>query len=122
MSLKTIKFPNFADDRGILTVVEDELPFTIERVFWINGTDGEKRGGHGHKKTVQAAIAITGRVDMLMDNGREQTIVALDSPEKCLIIEPEYWHEMKFHTNATLLVFASEKYDADDYIHERPSA
>ena len=38
---------------------------------------------------------------------------------KCLILKPEDWHQMKEFTEDTILmVFASENYDAEDYIFE----
>ena len=44
----------------------------------------------------------------------------LDSPNQCLILEPEDWHTMDgFSKDSILLVFASEFFDADDYIYER---
>jgi hypothetical protein len=121
MTIKCFDIPSFADSRGVLTAVEDQLPFAIKRAFWITDADGQRRGGHGHKQTRQATIAIKGRVDMLMDNGQDQATIILDRPDKCLIIEPEYWHEMTFHAGSVLLVLTSHKYDPDDYFHDRPT-
>lgn len=120
MIIKILNLPSMADDRGVLSVLEAALPFAIERVFWITQAQGQTRGGHGHKKCRQAVVAIGGQVDIFIDNGQEQKTVKLDSANKCLLIEPEYWHTMTFHENASLMVFASHKYDADDYIHEPP--
>ena len=122
MAIQTFDIPSFDDPRGRLCVIEDQLPFAVERVFWITGADNQQRGGHGHKKTRLAAFAISGRVDMFLDNGAEQCDVRLDSPTKGLIVEPEYWHTMTFHEGANLLVFASHKYDPDDYIFDRPGS
>ena len=36
---KIIKIPTFEDKRGFLTVVENLLPFSIKRVYWIYGSD-----------------------------------------------------------------------------------
>ena len=114
---KIIKIPTYSDERGLLTVMEDILPFKIKRIYWIYGADKKNRGGHRHKITQQALIAISGTVDLKINNGSQKTSCILDDPSKCIIIEPEDWHEMYFKNNAVLLVLASHKYDKSDYIN-----
>ena len=114
-----INLTTFTDKRGNLTVVEKVLPFDIKRVFYIYGVDDSKRGGHRHKKTIQAAICIQGYCTIFNDNGIVQSETILNHPSKCLILEPSDWHEMiNFSKDAILMVFASEFYDIDDYIIE----
>ena len=49
---------------------------------------------------------------------KEESFI-LNQSGKCLIVEPEDWHTMDcFTQGATLLVFASEYYDVDDYIDD----
>ena len=55
-----IRLRTFTDQRGSLSVVEDEIPFPIRRVFYIYDVDDSVRGGHRHKKTIQAAICVKG--------------------------------------------------------------
>ena len=114
-----IDLPTFKDERGSLSVVEKLLPFDIKRFYYIyNVTD--QRGGHRHKKTIQALICLNGSCEIYVDNGKKEEIFLLNTPDKCLIIEPEDWHTMdKFGKNTILLVLASEYYDKDDYIEER---
>lgn len=45
MTINCFDIPSFADTRGVLTVVEDQLPFAIERAFWISDADGQIRPG-----------------------------------------------------------------------------
>ena len=113
---KIIKIPTYSDERGLLTVMEDILPFEIKRVYWIYGADEKIRGGHRHKITQQALVAITGSVDLKINNGKQEISHILDDPAKCIIIEPEDWHTMYFKNNAVLIVFASHKYEKSDYI------
>jgi hypothetical protein len=55
-----------------------------------------------------------------MDNGIYKENFILDSPDKCIIIEPEDWHTMSnFSPDAILLVFASEPFKKEDYIYEK---
>ena len=114
-----ITLPTFSDERGNLTVVEKLLPFEIKRFYYIYDVKGE-RGGHRHKKSIQALISLGGSCEIYVNNGEDKEIFLLDTPSKCLILEAKDWHTMdKFETNTTLLVFASEYYDVNDYIDER---
>ena len=83
---KFIKIPTFEDERGFLTVIEDTLPFKIERVYWIYGADKQIRGGHRHIITKQALIAVAGTVDLKINNGKEEILYVLDDPSKCIIV------------------------------------
>jgi len=113
-----IDLPTFSDNRGSLTVVEKQLPFEIKRFYYIYGADA-KRGGHRHKKAIQALICLGGSCEIYLNNSKKEETVLLDSPKKCLIVEPKDWHTMdKFTKGSTLLVFSSEFYDVNDYIDE----
>ena len=115
---KIIEIPTFQDERGFLTVMEDILPFQIKRVYWIYGADQQLRGGHMHKITKQALVAVAGTVDLKINDGEKESLYILDNPSKCIIVEPEDWHTMFFKNNAVLLVFASHKYDKKDYLSQ----
>ena len=114
-----IDLKTFTDKRGNLTVIEKSIPFDIKRIFYIYGVDSSVRGGHRHRKTIQAAICLQGSCHIKNNNGKETAEFMLDSPDKCLILEPEDWHTMdRFTSNAILMVLASEYFDANDYIFE----
>jgi len=110
------------DERGLLAVVESNqtIPFDIKRVFYIYGTkDNVRRGYHGHYKTRQALISVSGSCKVFLDNLQRKTDVVLDSPTKILILEPNDWHEMyEFSPDCVLLVLASHLYDPQDYIRD----
>tara|TARA_B100000809_G_scaffold112579_1_gene111113 strand:- start:1965 stop:2330 length:366 start_codon:yes stop_codon:yes gene_type:complete len=109
----------FTDKRGNLTVVEKVLAFDIKRVFYIYGVDDSVRGGHRHVKTIQAAVCLQGSCIITNNDNKKQEEFVLDSPSKCLILEPQDWHQMKSFTKDTILmVFASEFYEESDYIFE----
>ena len=109
----------FTDKRGNLTVIEKVIPFDIKRVFYIYGVDDSKRGGHRHKKTIQAAVCIKGSCTIYNNNNIKEEEFRLDKPNKCLILQPEDWHTMyDFSEDAILMVFASEFFDNNDYIFE----
>ena len=114
-----IDFPTITDSRGSLSVIEKELPFEIRRVYYMYDVTAQ-RGGHRHKKTIQALICLSGSCEIFVEDGSAQDIFTLDSKEKCLIVEPKDWHTMdKFTPDTVLLVLASELYDKNDYITKR---
>jgi hypothetical protein len=113
---RVLKLREASDSRGRLAVIQDELPFAIQRVFWIVDANEQLRGGHRHHVTRQALIAISGSVDVYMNDGRHERTIKLESISECLIVESDDWHTMFFHPGAVLLVLASEKYDKKDYI------
>ncbi len=113
---RIINLPTFGDSRGNLTVVEKILPFEIKRFYYIYDVTN-KRGGHRHKKTIQALICLGGNCEIYVHDGEKEETILLDSPSKCLILDPNDWHTMdNFSKGSTLLVFSSEFYDRDDYI------
>ncbi|WP_428225324.1 sugar 3,4-ketoisomerase [Flavobacterium sp.] len=114
-----LQLQSFHESKGSLTVLEDNIPFAIKRVFYIYNVDYAVRGNHRHHKTIQAAICIKGSCRISNDNGNSVEHFLLDHPEKCLILYPEDYHWMyDFSEDAILLVLASELYDPKDYIYE----
>ena len=115
---KIINLPTFRDNRGNLTVIEKLLPFEIKRFYYIYDVTS-KRGGHRHHKTIQALICLGGSCEIYIHNGETEETIILDTPQKCLILDPKDWHTMdKFSKNSILLVLSSEYYDKHDYIDE----
>lgn len=117
--IKILMLKTLTDARGTLTIAENALPFEARRTFWITSADGQTRGGHRHHSNRQGLIAMTGTIDVFMDDGVKQETVVLNSPSQCLIVEPNHWHTMHFGAGSALLVFASHGYDVADYIDER---
>lgn len=114
-----INLKTHSDRRGNLTVIEEQIPFDVKRVFYIYGVDDSVRGGHRHKTTVQAAICIHGNCIVSNNDGEKHEDFLLNHPSKCLILETKDWHTMHHFTpDAVLLVFASTKFDPADYIYE----
>ena len=115
-----INIPTVIDERGTLAVIDKLLPFEVKRVFYMYNVSKE-RGGHRHKKTFLALICLYGCCTIYTCDGKKEETFLLDSPNTCLILNPEDWHTMSiFSPNAILLVLASTHYDKNDYLCERP--
>lgn len=122
MLCKEIWLPLLGDSRGHLAVLEspDLVPFDIKRVYYIFGTQpGVARGFHAHKELHQIAVSVNGQCRIILDDGHKKETVWLDSPAKCITIEPMIWHEMHdFSEDCVLLVLASDRYDESDYLRD----
>ena len=114
--------PEFTDARGSLLVREtgNGLPFVPRRTFFVFDVPaGRKRGDHAHKACHQLLICLKGRVDCIVDNGRERAEVTLGSRDMALHLPPMVWGVQKeYHDDAILMVLASHEYDPDDYIRD----
>jgi hypothetical protein len=115
---RIIKLNSHNDDRGSLTIIEKNIPFNIKRVYYMSNVTS-KRGGHRHRKTIQALIALNGSCEVFIENKNGSETLLLNSQTRCLILDPEDWHTMdNFSDGTILLVLASEFYDKNDYIEE----
>lgn len=109
----------FTSDNGNLTVFENIIPGTIQRVFYIYQAGQTARAGHRHRQAWNALICLNGSCRVYSHNGQQEESYHLASPRQCLVLEPEDWHVMdQFSDDAILLVVSNELYDKDDYIYE----
>lgn len=119
---KLIELPKFLDARGNLSVIEEmkEIPFKIERTYWIYDVPGgESRGGHAYRENQEFIVALSGSFDVGLDNGVEKQVFHLNRSYYGLYVPKGYWREMKnFSTNSLALVLSSTKYDRSDYVYD----
>lgn len=90
----------------------------MKRVSWIHGADGTLRGGHYHRQTRQALTALPSRVTVHRDDDLHIEDIFLQSPDRCLLVEPEGWRTMELGSGPLFLVIASHSYDKNEYIDE----
>lgn len=116
---KLIQLQTYLSEKGSLTVFEKVLPKGIKRIFYIYNAENQLRGGHRHKLAFNALTCVSGSCKVYNNNGKIEEIFDLDSPEKCLLLDPEDWHSMyDFSENAVLLVLSDRFYEKEDYIYE----
>jgi acetyltransferase-like isoleucine patch superfamily enzyme/dTDP-4-dehydrorhamnose 3,5-epimerase-like enzyme len=110
------------DIRGSLTVgeFEREIPFTPRRYFLVHDVPtAETRGEHAHLKCHQFLIAVKGTVHVVADDGQNREEFVLDRKNVGLYLPPMVWGiQYKYSSDAVLLVFASDYYEAADYIRD----
>lgn len=116
-----IDVPKVLDERGNLSFIEKRhLGFKIERTYWIYDVPGgEIRGGHAFLQQQELIVALSGSFDVILHDGKKETIFSLNRSYKGLYVPPMYWRSMEnFSTNAVSLVLASTPYDEKDYIRD----
>lgn len=115
------KLKTYSDKRGSLTLAEEgnEIPFSITRAYWIYDVpEGEERGKHANKISYQYLVAVSGSVDICLEDINGRTEYHLDSKDKGLLVPPRTWNELRnFSHDAVLLVLASHTYNPETYIN-----
>ena len=109
-----------SDDRGALGFLQsnDEVPYMIERAFFVTSSNQKARGSHAHKECWQSLLCLQGNIDIFLNDGSEEKLVNLSSTDSLLIIPPTIWaKQVGVNEHNLLIVFCSHKYDADDYLH-----
>jgi dTDP-4-dehydrorhamnose 3,5-epimerase-like enzyme len=109
-----------ADNSPTAARSDENLPFEIARVYYLyDVADGQKRGGHAHKKLQQLIIPIVGSFDLLIDDGRKKRALVMDRPDRGLHIPGHIWTEVvNFSPGAVCMVLASLAYDEEEYIRD----
>ena len=119
---RKLQFADLGDDRGKLVVAEGEIdiPFKIERVFYIYGSDDTVvRGQHANRNSEFVLINVAGSSKVMITDGETKEIVELNRPMEGVYIPKMIWKEMyDFSPDAVLMVLASELYDESDYIRD----
>ena len=119
---KVLNFADLGDERGKLVVVEGEqhIPFAIQRVFYIYGSDSEVvRGQHANRESEFVLINVGGTSKVRIDNGHTEAIIELNKPMMGLYIPTMVWKDMyDFSEDSILLVLASTHYNGKEYIRD----
>jgi len=120
LGVELINLPKFEDPRGNLSFIEEfkQIPFKIERAYWIYDVPGgEIRGGHAFKEQQELIVALSGSFDVVVDDGQNKHTFSLNRSYYGLYLPAGLWRQMQnFSTNSLALVLSSTHYREDDYI------
>ena len=119
---KIVELPKFLDSRGNLSFAEqnNHIPFDIKRTYWMYDVPGgESRGGHAYFKNQEFIIALSGAIDIVVDDGEKKRTFTLNRSYYGLYVPAGLWRSMdNFSTNSLALEFGSEHFDKGDYIRD----
>lgn len=117
-----IELPKIVDNRGNLSFIEKgpQLPFEIDRVYWIYDVPGgETRGGHAFKTQYELIVAMSGSFDVVTQDGAKTQRFTLNRSYYGLYIPKMIWRHMEnFSTNSLALILANTPYAEEDYIRD----
>lgn len=117
-----INLPKFEDPRGNLSFIEEfvHIPFKIKRSYWIYDVPGgQVRGGHAFKEQMEFIVALSGSLDVIVDNGEKKKIFSLNRSYYGLFLPAGLWRQMmNFSTNSLALVLSSTHFNENDYIYD----
>jgi dTDP-4-dehydrorhamnose 3,5-epimerase-like enzyme len=118
----SVEFPKIGDPRGNLTFVESRrhVPFPIRRAYWIYAVPGgEKRGGHAYRELHEMIVAVSGSLEIHLDDGSRRRTHQLSRGYVGLYVPNMIWRQLEnFSTNTVCLILASEPYSEADYIRD----
>ena len=120
--VELINLPKILDDRGNLSFFENnnQVPFAIERIYWIYDVPGgEIRGGHAYKTLQELIIALSGSFDVVLFDGKEEKKFTLNRSYNALYVPKMIWRHLEnFSTNSVALIAADQPYSASEYIRD----
>ena len=120
--IRLIDFPKILDARGNLSFLQnaDQIPFEMQRVYWIYDVPGgEQRGGHAYKSLQEIIIALSGSFDVVLNDGKEEKKYTLNRSYYGLYIPKMVWRHLdNFSTNSLAFIVANKQYDELDYIRD----
>lgn len=117
---RLIDIPTFADERGVISVLDEELPFEVKRIFGLHHIYPNKdRGAHALLYGTEIMIALHGSFVVDLDDTKEKTSILLNDPTKGLIIMPGIWFRTHSYVDEGVsLVLADQEYQRGRYTYD----
>ena len=115
-----IDVPTFNDERGVISVMDKELPFSVKRVFWLHHiVEGKDRGAHALLDSNEVMVAVHGSFVVDLDDTINKVSILLDDPSKGLMIRPGVWFRTQsYKDDGVSLILAEEEYARDKYTYD----
>lgn len=110
-----------SNSKGQLIVFEnfDVFEFDVKRTYVLARSQAMTRGNHGHKKLRQIVHSLVGNQKITLSDGKNRYEFNLMERKNAVYIPAGFWRSIEQITESSLIiVYASEKYDAGDYIED----
>jgi dTDP-4-dehydrorhamnose 3,5-epimerase-like enzyme len=119
---RVIEIKKVKDTRGTLSVIEQntDIPFEIKRIYYMYDiASGADRGHHAMKTQSKFLIAMHGKFDVVLKDGKNEKVFHLDRPNQGLLIPGGLWREMhNFTKGAVCVVLADEIFIEEDHVRD----
>jgi hypothetical protein len=119
---RLVELPVVHNPQGNLTFIEGEkhVPFDIARVYYLYDVPGgATRGGHAHRGLQQLLIAMSGSLEIVVDDGTRRKGIRLNRSYIGLYMPTMIWRELiDFSSGSVCMVLASAPYEEADYIRD----
>lgn len=108
----------FKKNSGKLVALQHskEIPWNIERVFFITTCNSEDRGDHAHVQGSQAFLCVMGSARLVCKDGLELREFKIDPLAEVVVVPPGIWVNINLSGDSALAVMTDLPYDEDDYI------
>ena len=120
--------PRLIDNSPIPVGTGTLLPFDltstswldIQRVFIISDYRDSVRGGHAHKRALQALQVASGKVKCRLSNILKEEWEFTLTPQSGVLLTPNmFWLELFFELDSTIIVLTDLPFDEKDYIRSQ---
>ena len=114
-------FQDSPDGNLFIAEIRKQVPFGIERVYFINSLANPKaaRGKHAHRRLEQLVFCVSGSFVLHLDDGSVRQKITLNQPAYGIWVGPLLWHSMtSFSYDCVILVLASARFDESDYLRD----
>ena len=119
---RLVDLPVVRNPQGNLTFIEGKrhVPFDIARVYYLYDVPGgAERGGHAHRQLQQLLVAMSGSLEIVIDDGAARKSVRLNRSYIGLYMPSMIWRELTdFSSGSVCMVLASAPYEEADYIRD----
>lgn len=115
-----VDVPTFADERGVISMMDRELPFQVKRVFWLHHiVEGKDRGAHALLDSNVIMVAVHGSFVVDLDDQVNKTSILLDNPSKGVMFRSGVWSRPhSYKEDSVSLILAEEEYARDKYTYD----
>jgi hypothetical protein len=116
----TLKLEIFQKHSGKLVALQHgkEVPWQMERIFFITTQNSEDRGDHAHFKGHQAFVCTAGSARLICKDGNDSKSIEMDSMDKVVFVPPGIWTNISLSENSSLAVMTDRPYEDADYIRQ----
>lgn len=113
-----IKNFNILDHGKLLPIDLQEIPFSVKRIFSVEGDKSIVRGKHAHSECEQFLVCSQGKLKVCLDDGSKKKTHFL-SKGSGIYLPIGIWGIQEYLMNkSTLLVMCSHEYNESEYIRD----